>query len=291
MTAPVTLHASEIRPRVEKSRSARHKPLLIVVSAVLGVVCSAALFMAVGSLFPNPVSDQPGGIRFGRVDWPEIKNGVPEVAPSKGPIFGASVPSASSPDRPGEEPDSPELHGAQPGMLSRNQPRMDAEAVASAEAVIAQLRSSDPVPPVEIDAAEFLAEGANRPAASEPDGAAVVLRPEPTIPSPAAASNASVNVEETGALVPLAPASVPLPPRRPKEAKTQSRVKPVNVVDRKGAAHLDEEPVAETRVAAAGPVNVNAGKVDERVRLLGIPLPSFIPNGRRIKDCVLELRC
>jgi hypothetical protein len=126
-------------------------------------------------------------------------------------------------------------------------------------------------------------------AASKRVDEAVAALPEPTVSSPARADAESVNVDETSAILPL---SVPLPPRRPKEASAPPRTKPLRVVERRRTADVDDKVVAETRVSDE-PLDLQpaAPQRDERVRVLGLPLPSFVPNGQKIKDCVFKLRC
>ena len=105
-------------------------------------------------------------------------------------------------------------------------------------------------------------------------------------------SRTEPNVEETGTFI--TPSSVPLPPRRPKEAKTQPRLRPVRIVERTGVAPGYERTPADARVLAGKPLDLATARAeseDERGPLLDAPLPSPIPNGRKIKGCLLDLRC
>ena len=80
-------------------------------------------------------------------------------------------------------------------------------------------------------------------------------------------------------------ATSPLPPRRPRGLGGEPRPKKVASVERRDTAAPSEPLPEQANSESARPAE------DERVHLFGMPLPSFIPNGRKIRDCVLEFRC
>jgi hypothetical protein len=289
MTTPVRLHPSEIRLRTGKA--GRDRAILVALGAVVSLVCFAGLLLVAGSLRSTPNPRQPSEIKFGKIEWPEIKNGVPELVRTHPPASGTSVSSSLSSPEPtvSELPNSEKgAPAAEPLAPVPNGQSIAEEDMASAEAVMAQLRSSEPMPSPEVDPNAFAPDlVASSSTEWDSDGAQVAAPTKATLSSPADPSGEAFNVDETSAILPL---SVPLPPRRPKEANAPPRPKRAGVVERRSTP----QAATETRVIAAEPLDLEAPRAeteDERANLLGLPLPSFIPSGRKIKECVLEFRC
>ena len=239
---------------------------------VLGAVCSAGILAAgLGAtfwFFPTalPLRDAPQRSAEERprpgpaiANWPEIRNGVPDVIgpTSRGAAATAAVPSIAPP----------------PAVVAP----VEIQPVAAAP-LPAPIRPAIAVaePPPVPDPMLALRPSEPPPVRRESDEEAPALR---TATAEAAASDApaQAGVGDEQAV----PAVAPLPPRRPILAEPASR-RPVPPRQRAAAA-----PPA----AAPAPAEPPPPQEPPRPSILGLPLPDIIPSGQRVKECLLELKC
>jgi len=257
---------------------------------VLGAACSAALLAGglatIWWMFPTVVPQPPApplarAAPAGNIaNWPEIKNGVPQViaTPSEAPAPSAqaTVPSPplppvpATPRAPPAAPPTPAAPAAAPAVPPTSTAASASSAGARPAIALAEpppvpdpmlgLRASEPPPlrgPAQLDAAE------------QPAGAIVAAAPD--------------SAAEAGARDEQVPALTPLPPRRP--VLEQPPVRRQHAPrQRAAAAPPDAAPVA----AEPAPQEAAA---PTRPSILGVPIPDIIPSGRRVKECLLELKC
>jgi hypothetical protein len=239
---------------------------------VLGAASSAALLAAgLGAAFwtfPTAQQQQPpasvpamqaegrGAPAGGIASWPEIRNGVPEmIAPAAAP---AVAPAAAPQPAPVAPPP------AAPAVPPAPAPSRPAIAVADPPPVpdpMLGLRPSEPPPE-----APPLRRAAQPGGAERSAPTAVAAAPDP-------AWGAGDRDEQA------VRALTPLPPRRPILEQPALR-RPAPVRQRAAVAPpLDPAPAAPPEPAPA-----------ER-SILGLPIPDLIPSGRRVRECLLELKC
>jgi hypothetical protein len=289
MPTKLALAPSEIRSPAVEPWAGKRRPALLAMQVALGVACLIGFFVAARMLLAGSDPHQVE-IRLGKIeDWPEIKNGVPDVVPARAMTSDPRPTSSAAPAARGEPPGSRELparelvpasEGALPPTRSASSPSPEPvaadamKAEAGAEAAMAQLRPSVPLPPTDLRPHEFA--GLSQPAA--PD-----MSVSPPTPPPDA-GEASAEVAPTAA-------SAPLPPRRPKELKAAPRPKQVASSGRGAIANAGEVGTAATPAASGAPADGEGASQDERVHLFGVPMPAFVPNARKIRGCLLEFRC
>jgi hypothetical protein len=245
---------------------------------VLGAACSAALLAAGLAaafwVFPTalPEGRQPASPQAraearpapaGNIaSWPEIKNGVPEmIAATSGPA--AAPPAAAA------LPPAPVAPTAA-AVVAPSAPRPTAAPLATL-AVAEPPPVPDPMPGLR---------AAEPPLEAPPlRGAAQAESPD----EPTTVAAAPDPVTEAGAGDEQAvPAVTPLPPRRPFLEPAIRRSPPAR--QRAAAA----APAANT--GAPAPSAAPEPAAAER-SILGLPIPDIIPSGRRVKECLLELKC
>jgi hypothetical protein len=235
---------------------------------VLGAACSAALLAAGLAaafwVFPTalPEGRQPASPQAraearpapaGNIaSWPEIKNGVPEM------IAATSGPAAAPPAAAVVAPSAPRAAPVPQATLALTEPPPVPDPMLG-------LRAAEPPP----DAPPL--RGAAQPDSREqPLAAAVAAAPDPV-------AEAGVGGEQA------IPAVTPLPPRRPFLEPAVRRSPPAR---QRAAAAAPPAPDSGTPAPSAAP----APPAAER-SILGLRLPDIIPSGRRVKECLLELKC
>jgi hypothetical protein len=256
------------------------RPIRLAAQLIAGAVFGICVFAGATAWLAG--SEQPAGqVKLARIeDWPEIKDGVPELvrpkSPASGPLLPSSVAAASVAKQPpsgdAQAAVDPPVEGLSTPVSGPEQHMPSSGQAASDEAVLAQLRSVPAVPSVEIDLVEF----------EKPSG----ISPErstrgPVITSLEAPSGADAGLEDTAENA--LKQSAPLPPRRPQVLTPKQRPK-------QAAKKRDTETSVgqEKQVAPPETARTDSSPADQdRVRVLGMTLPS----GRAIRDCLLEFRC
>jgi hypothetical protein len=247
---------------------------------VLGAACSAALLAAGLAaafwVFPTALRQarQPASSEArlearaapaGNIaSWPEIKNGVPEMIAATSAPTAAPSPAAALPPVP--------VAPTATAVVAPSAPR----AAPAPQATLA-LTEPPPVPDpmLGLRATESSPDAPPLRGAAPPDS-----REQPLAAAVAAAPNP---VAEAGAGDEQAvPAVTPLPPRRPFVEPAIRRSPPAR--QRAVAAAPAPEPRAPAPSAAPEPAAAERS-------ILGLPIPDIIPSGRRVKECLLELKC
>jgi hypothetical protein len=287
--------SSDMPPQAAARRGRAFRALQVAAggACLIGCFIGASLLLAASD-------SQEAGIKLGRIEqWPEIKDGVPEVvqatAPAPGPWLPSSATAVAAPPAPSEPPvrdlsarptetATPAPPPAPAPPTSPQPPERAAAARPDADAVLAQLRASARPPPVELNPQEFARETtAAEPSEGTPTETVAAISGSPESPD--------ADAGETGAAAGPAPTVAPLPPRRPKSMGAEPRPKPA---ERRTVASAGDSAPAEARAASPAPAvaeSAPAANQDERVRLFGMAMPAFIPNERKIKNCLLEFRC
>ena len=242
---------------------------------VLGAVCSAGVLTAgLGAMlwfFPTalPLRDAPQRSAEERprpgpdiANWPEIRNGVPDVIArtSRDAAATAAVPSIAPPPAivapveippvaaaPVPAPIRPAIAVAEPPPVP--DPMLALRSDSSSEAPPLRRESDEEIPALRTATSEAAASGAPAQAGAGDDQAI--------------------------------PALVPLPPRRPIIAEPAPR-RPVPPRQRAAAAPPE---------AASAPAEPPTPQEPARPSILGLPIPDIIPSGQRVKECLLELKC
>jgi hypothetical protein len=286
------------------------RPALIALQLSAGVACLLGTFAwATGYVSelaePARVTAGPAAPKAVAVarldDWPEIRNGVPDLKradPARPPGSEARPPiEALSGEAPARRGDAPVPAGEAPASAreaSRSEPRSTSSAQLPAGAV----------PSPGAGTRESVADAPRRPLAGlsapteqgEVDGAAAL--PAPAAPSrPPDAGETQARREEPA--VPRRdvregqqpPGSLQARPsaaqREPGKATKKAETKPPRS-ERKRTAAAEPTPAVEDGVATPPPQSEAKPEADgEPVRVLGMSLPT----GRKIKECLLELRC
>jgi hypothetical protein len=254
------------------------RPIRLAAQLIAGAVFGICVFAGATAWLAG--SEQPAGqVKLARIeDWPEIKNGVPELVRPKSPASGPLLPSSVVVAGVAKQPPSgdaqptvdPPVEGLSTPVSGPEQRMPSSGQPASDEAVLAQLRSVPAVPSVEIDLVEF-----ETPSGISPK------RSTRVITSLEAPSGADAGLEETAENA--LKRSAPLPPRRPQVLTRKQNPK-------QAAKKRDTEPSVgqEKQVAPPEAARTDSSPADQdRVRVLGMTLPS----GRAIRDCLLEFRC
>jgi hypothetical protein len=302
MSTHIILDPSEIRSVTRETGGARRRAIVLAFQIGLGVACVAGVFAGASAMLSG-LDNRDSDIRLGSIEnWPEIKDGVPEVVRRKATVSGPLVGSSTAPTVKIEAPIARELPGLNAAprsafAITRELPKTTAETAtaeasdehAGADPVLAQLRSAVPLPPVELDPGALAAEVV----AGAPAAIAIERRdndPGSTSagaeePSTMQASLVSSGPDGQGAAPHPLQATAPVPPRRPRGLGGEPRPKKVARVEGSDTGAPSEPLPEQASAESAKPAE------DERVHLFGMPLPSFIPNGRKIRDCVLEFRC
>ena len=312
MPTKLALAPSEIRSPAVEPWAGKRRPALLAMQVALGVACLIGFFVAARMLLAGADSHQVE-IRLGKIeDWPEIKNGVPDVVPPRAlpartlparasasdprPASSAAPTAAGEPSGPRELPARDLVPPSEGALLpTRSAPSPSPEPVvasaikaeAGAEAAMAQLRPSVPLPPTDLHPREFATEAAADTPAAALAGLSQPAAPDVSVSPPTPPPDAG---EASAEVAPTA-ASAPLPPRRPKELKAAPRPKQVAGSGRGAVANAGEVGTAATPAASGAPADGEGTSQDERVHLFGVPMPAFVPNARKIRGCLLEFRC
>jgi hypothetical protein len=201
-------------------------------------------------------------------DWPEIRNGVPELKP--GPKSEPLMPSNSV--APVLSGDTAEQSGA---------PQLPSEAEASGTALRASVASGESFTTSPQSAATSSTEHGGELPLVRLEGS---MRGEP----PASTTNAAPSIAPSGHTQSMNPAPQPKDKSRafaPTAGNDKAKQRKERLAETKRsrtAAVLPPARPPDTTIDVAQPAPQS-----ERIRLLGIALPT----GREIKECVLEFRC
>jgi hypothetical protein len=296
------LHPSEIRLPAPAKRALR--PILLG----LGGACVAASFAAGAFVLARLPEEPVPNVTFTRIeDWPEIKDGVPALAPRKAvqadQAASAAPPLKTVPPAPVKAEPAPP---AEP-ILAARPPEPEAVAgleLRGAPATEPDDRSADRLasptseppatsasaPPVPIEPAQApgrTAEAAK--AAMEGSVAAVAAIPAtpvatPQAPPDAAPSSAAPAAAKAG----KARARPRTPQTRAAEARPKPPAKSAKAKPR--AEKVASAPRAPVEASpAAPPPAAPAAEDDDRVHVLGLSLPNLLPSGRKIREAIGSL--
>lgn len=215
------------------------------------------------------------GVRIARIeDWPEIKNGVPELVggvnrTDRLPRLTNATERAAGVQAVQPTPDPPDF---MPSSVSAG--GRDATVLAAPRPPIATATITGPA---------VIEEAKPKPLQPEPDrraldlpSSAPSLSRSVTDPTQAPAADAPVPQRKTA---PDA-AARRQPPKERKAAKEAER-------NKRTQAKKELAATTPATVASADPPRAEAPKPEEGLRVLGIPLPT----GRKIKECLLEWQC
>jgi hypothetical protein len=286
------LHPSEIRAPAPEKRAGRKRLRALQIGVAAAAV--AASFAAAAYVVTQLPEEPAPKVTFNRIeDWPEIKNGVPALAPPKpaptatlAPTMPEQAPLAAAPQQPAFAVRPPEAE-AVAGLDLRGAP-------AAAEHANEERPSPAPEPP------PIAASAPDVPVADEPAKA-----PEPATEaemptesavaasapaSPAAAEATAPPVAPPAAKTGKAPSTRiasprPTPPAKTATAKTapaktaKAKPRPAKVA----SAPPTEAPPAAPASPPAPPPE------DDRVHVLGLSLPNLLPSGRKIREAVQSL--
>lgn len=283
------------RPAPPVRPSPSGAPVRIALSVAAGTAGLLGVLAWANGSFSRPAEPSRAGIVVSRLDdWPEIKNGVPEVRsrPALPEVSTAPPPAPEIRQASGAEAqqrkDVAGLIGVEPaGRLDvgpamadgTGPPPLKEAAEPAAVSVERKLSGESPSPDAIRD-----------PGTSQPQSVAVAdpsvqggaeIRPEGAATSPRE-SREGQNLKTRGAERPPGPQS------QDARARKKAEGKPVTRPERKRTASAAPGPASEEAPASPPPAdNAPAVEAGERVVVLGVPLPS----GRRIKECLLDFRC
>lgn len=282
------------------------KAAVLATQFTIGILCLTGASIAATWLLSGAAEPGLRKATFATAEeWPEIKNGVPELRSITSSTHSAGLPRSASlasdppPDLVQKAPElsresakeaAPVVSGvAEPSTASETQmPRFDADA--SQPSVVSQKAVSHE--PRALAERPFSAEQPVAPSAAEvatpPPVATSAVAPARTRPraTPPAASKGTVvnkragpDAQRSGAVV--QPGSTAK--ARPTSGSAQPRMKTARSQRTRTAA-----APSQATPAVASPTEEAPGATEEPpIRLLGIPLPT----GRKLKECLLELRC
>lgn len=298
------------------------KAAILVGQSIAGLVCSATVFLGVTWFLSDAPRPRLREATFGPAEnWPEIKNGVPE-------LWSVKTSASGQFDR---------VNGVTPRGVPTTEevppPRSDANAVSTvgypsegAPVDLAPEAGTVSTPTPEAQIVSMPADDARQIAGAPP----LITDEEPQTIEYASAPAAPASLGQTEAQnVSAGPAAYPSSPHAParsrkaaaeKEKKRMagrlqqeranaleviapagpaSSVKPRSSTGQKQIERRKERLATAPRTTTAGTqpgrgrdTSTTAAAAqpeaeDERVRLLGIPLPT----GREVKECLLEFRC
>ena len=133
MPTELSLAPSEIRSLAVETMPAKRTPAFVAMQAAAAVACLSGFFLGASMLLAG--SDSPGAeIKVGKIeDWPEIKNGVPDIVSAKAPASSAWLASLVAPTASREPSSSRELpvRGLVPASESAISPTPSASPSAS----------------------------------------------------------------------------------------------------------------------------------------------------------------
>ena len=234
-------------------------------------------------------------------DWPEIKNGVPDLKRTElvVPSAPASQPPApvASVEAPAKRVDAPSSTGELPTggqQTGRTEPGSPASALVMEGAVQppsaerhAGVADSASQPSSRVSAPAEQAETRDAPAVSAP--MALSRTPPAGGETPARREGAvGPRRDREGQQVPGSiQASLSASQRDSGKAAKKAETKPAARSERKRVASAEPPPAVEEAAAAVAPAEARPPAESEPVRVLGMALPT----GRKIKECLLELRC
>ena len=282
------------RPAPPVRPSPSGMPVRIALCVAAGTAGLLGVLAWANGSFSRSAEPSRTGIVVSRLDdWPEIKNGVPEVRSrpalpevSKAPLPAPEIRQGSDSEAQ-QRKDVAALIGVEPAghldvgaaMADRTEPPL--KEAAEPVAVAAERKPSDesPTPDAIRDP------GTSRPqsvaVADASVGGGAEIRPEGAVISPREIGQGQ-NLKTRGAERPPGAQSQEAKPRKKAEGKQAARP------ERKRTASAAPGPASEEAPAPPPPAyNAPAADAGERVVVLGVPLPS----GRRIKECLLDFRC
>jgi len=278
-------------------KSAWRRAVLVGSQITLGTVCLVGSYAGASWLFSGLAEPPPpNGVRLARVeDWPEIKNGVPELIRPKAPPATNPITAIA----PSTAPDSSRISAAaevdRTGSSQRADPLTEAKRVGREPSAAQQASPmiaaplSPPPTPAEADPGRSAAPetvvaappAEVRASLSPPIGApgaalpTIASLPEPVATGTNGARPAAASPARTESARPSAKRAKKAEPRKERTAGAERKP---------GVASRSTRP--RSKVAAVAPQEPEPAKVeDERVRVFGVPLP-FIPTGRQIKETV-----
>lgn len=304
MPPTVELDPSEVRSRpLEPPRRGR-APVKRMPLA-LGVLCLAGV--SAGVFFFVSAPDEPqqsSEVRFAKVDWPEIKDGVPEAVPSKLLARSTAASIVVPPARAGDLVVPSETVPGSPERITSSLPSKP-EPLRQAGPALPEAPTAEPPPVTQPD--PTLTQGPAPSEAPVVTQAPVPVEAPPQVapdaPAPIAASlpaAAPVAVEAPSAAPVLATPPVPLAAEKPAadapapaapaaKRKPEPKQKPLAKSERQRAAAT--RPGAPGRaqppaVAEGPPLELAPPPApeEERASVFGLELPAFVPTGRQIKQ-------
>lgn len=268
---------------------------VLVAQVMTGVLCLTGASIAANQFLSGVAETSPPKATFATAEeWPEIKNGVPELA-SKPPTRAedgtshrpsAVVETARIQAGAGERDVAPGLSGVAPPSLAPNEPPRPHPNPVQLTASSQTAAHTDPLAPA-------------HPASTESAVPSDVEVPKPTAPSVSSAAPAE---PARGALPKEAKKPVVSKKAETRAPEGRALAQPGKARSASGSAQSKarEERTAaskrtrtaaaqtQTTPATASPTALAPTATEEApTRLLGIPLPS----GRKVKECLLELRC
>jgi hypothetical protein len=312
-----TAHLSPSRWPLVRRLGATGRPVRLALQFAAGAACLVGSFAwatahlsdlaepAQMTSGPAPITAGPSPmVPVARLDdWPEIKNGVPDLKRTEPvvPSAPASRPPApvASVEAPAKRVDAPVPTGELP-TGGQQTGRTEPGSPASAPVVEGAVQSPN------ADRHAGVTDSASRPSprVSAPAEQAET-RDAPAVSAPMALPKTALAGGETparreGAVGPRrdregqqAPGSIQAGPsasqRDPGKATKKAETKPAARSERKRVASAEPPPAVEEAAAAVAPAEAEARPPaeSEPVRVLGMALPT----GRKIKECLLELRC
>jgi hypothetical protein len=281
------LHPSEVRVPAPEKRAGRKRLRALQIGVAAAAV--AASFAAAAYVVTQLPEEPAPKVTFNRIDdWPEIKNGVPALAPPK-PAPAAAVAPPLPPDtappaakaEPAAPPKAPTFAAAPPepqavtGLELRRPPVMADEPPSPAPEP-PPITVSAPVAPVADEPAKSPAPvaEAEMPAENLVAATATPVVP-PTVPQAAADASPAVAAAAKPAKARVSPGA------------QQSGAPP------KHAAKIAKAKPRTEKVASAPPTAPPAAPApppeDDRVHVLGLSLPNLLPSGRKIREVVESL--
>jgi hypothetical protein len=282
------------RPVPGRPRRRPAKVALATAGIALGLAGVAGASWGALTFLSSAVKPR-GEIVVGRVDYPDIKDGVPALAPARTAV--RVIPGASAP-------------GPSAGTL---QPGVDAPREPIATGALAALLTEPAVAPGTLMSARpvsrTLPAASTTKAAAKPEQAKPDTKPEATKPEIAAPARTQA---ASAAAAPAQTASVPLPPSAPARAAkpaapeprpmtvataaTTSASAPVSVLPPQRSAARQQAASAPAGVSSAAakpsasaPQPVNEGgraavAEDDSVNVFGLAVPSIGAAGRRLRE-------
>ncbi|MCJ2083059.1 hypothetical protein [Methylobacterium sp. J-090] len=254
----IALDPSEMRAPVEGrapgTPKAPSRVGRLALMTVLGGVGLVGLSAGAYSMLSGLAGPPPSKVRMGRVsaDWPDLRDGVPALAPSHRPSSPVPVPAA--------------IEAAVPDPAPLKAVSAPVEAKPAQVASVAPAAKPARLPVIEN-------------AATVPAAPAVALvekaRTAPLVaPTPIETTRARTTTGGTFAALPPAPAlseAAPKPKAAPVVARTKPAAKPA--------------PATAEKVAAAQPAQASEPEVEE-TEMFGMKVPSLAPVGRKLVEGV-----